>query len=145
MANKLFLNGIRSSRFRNLLTFENHDISALPGVYIFEASDGTQFIYPRGKSSIFYIGQSNSLLKRLQSHRRYMEQARTDRQYPLYEPRYEYAAAFGTNYCIIRTWQGVTPKSLEETVLTRFAKKYGAVPVANGAGTWNKVHIEIGI
>jgi hypothetical protein len=52
----------------------------------------------------------------------------------LIEPRHEYGGAFGGRYCFIRTWQGVRRKALEDVVLARFALRYRAFPVANGAG-----------
>ena len=43
-------------------------VPEVPGVYIIVASDGTKFQYPKGKSSVMYIGMSKNLFKRLNNH-----------------------------------------------------------------------------
>lgn len=132
-----------TSPLQDLWRFDEHDVPEKPGVYIL-VSDGTvHFPYPGGNSPIFYIGQSVSLFGRLKIHRNYSNQAKHDRQEPLYWPRYEYAARFGARYCYI-TRQCIKPKALEDLVLARFAKKYFSFPVANGAGAWKRVSKEMG-
>jgi len=54
-------------------------------------------------------------------------------------PVYEYAAAFNTLYCLVYTWQGLTPKALEEILMAHFAQKHRSFPVANGAGSGDRV------
>ena len=127
--------------FSGILNFWNtkdHDIPRLPGAYIL-LGRGTRFRYPLGRNSVFYIGQSKNLRRRLHTHVEYASLAKSNRQISLYWPRYEYAAKFGTHYCYIRTWQGLNPKALEETLMAYFAKKHRAFPVANGAGSWNRI------
>ena len=126
------------SRKLNFWNLRNHDIPQTPGVYIFLAR-GTRFVYPRRKSSVYYIGQSRNLRQRLRTHLTYAEQARDDRQLTLYYPRYEYAAAYGTHYCYVYTWHGLTPRALEEALLARFAEKHLSFPVANSAGAWKRI------
>ena len=142
-----FLSGLAVSPTADFWRLENRDIPASPGVYLLLAKSNVHFIYPAGKSPIFYIGQAGSLRRRLQDHRRYSGQVRDNRRdsNPLYWPRYEYAGAHGARYCYIRTWQGRTPKALEDIVLARFQKRYHARPVANSAGAWNRIESEFKI
>jgi hypothetical protein len=51
---------------------------------------------------------------------------------------------YGGRYCFVRTWQGMTPKGLEEEVMARFPKKYHCFPIANGAGSWWRIKKVIG-
>ena len=115
------------SRKQDFWNLRNHDIPPTPGAYIFLAH-GTRLRYPRGTNSVYYIGQSKTLRQRLRTHLTYAEQARDDRQGPLYYQRYEYAAAFGTHYCYVHTWSGLTPRALEEHLLARFSEKAPQLP-----------------
>jgi hypothetical protein len=143
MAITKFLGDIDASPLADFWRMDTHEIPASPGAYILASSGEVHFTYPAGNSPIFYIGQSSSLLRRLQEHRRYATQAKEDRRLLLYYPRYEYAAKFGARYCYINTWQGLTPKALEELVLAKFAKRYLSFPVANGAGSWSRIASEL--
>ena len=72
------------------------DLKQIPreaGVYILFARN-TEFIYPCGKSSVFYIGQSQSLRGRLRKHMNKTREAKSDRRRLLYELYYEYGTAF---------------------------------------------------
>lgn len=140
-----FLAGMKTSPVSDFWHLDDHDTPTLPGVYLLVAKPSVHFIYPKGKSPIFYIGQARSLRKRLLAHLKYSRHVREDRRgpsSPLYWPRYEYAGVFGARYCFIRTHQGRTPKELEDIVLARFAKRYHSFPVANGAGAWNRIEKE---
>jgi hypothetical protein len=140
-----FLDGLKVSRMADFWSLEGPDIPASPGVYLLVAKPSVHFIYPAGRSPIFYIGQARSLRQRLLRHRTYSVHVREERRQPsspLYWPRYEYAGAHGARYCYIRTWPGCTPKALEDTVLARFARRYRSFPVANGAGAWNRIERE---
>jgi len=140
-----FLNGLKTSPVSNFWKLKEHHIPSSPGVYLLVAKPSVHFSYPAGRSPIFYIGQAHSLHQRLNRHLVHSKevlQDRRSRSIPLYWPRYEYAGVFGARYCFIRTWQGMTPRSLEDLVLARFAKRYRAFPVANGAGAWNRVDKE---
>ena len=97
------------------------------------------FPYPLGTNSVYYIGQSKNIRSRLLGHLRYALEARDDRQRTVYRPRHEYAAAFGTHYYYVYTWQGLTPKALEEALLARFAEKHHSFPVANSSGAWRRI------
>lgn len=138
-----FLEGLEPSAFADFWRLREHDIPDLPGVYVLAARANVRYRYPAGNSPIFYIGQAKSLRNRLHTHLVYSKQARDDRRAPLYWPRYEFAAIHGGRYCYIRTWQGLSPKSLEDTVLARFAKRFRSFPIANGAGAWTRIHTEM--
>jgi hypothetical protein len=141
MATFKFLEDIDTSPLSDFWRLHQHDIPASPGVYFLIARPGVRFLYPTSMSSIFYIGQASSLRRRLSDHLKYSTHVRENRRvtHSLYWPRYEYAGAHGGRYCFIRTWQGCTPKALEDIVLARFAKRYRAFPVGNGAGAWNRI------
>jgi len=138
-----FLEGLESTKLADFWQLRGHDVPALPGVYVLAAKANVRYRYPAGSSPIFYIGQAKSLKRRLLTHLSYSEQASGERRIPLYWPRYEYAAQHGGRYCYIRTWQGLSPKVLEDIVLARFAKRFRAFPIANGAGAWNRVDSEM--
>ena len=116
----------------------DHDIPAAPGAYILLAR-GTRFRYPSGTNTVYYIGQSRNLGRRLRRHLSRALEARDDRQRTVYIQRHEYAAAFGTHYCYVHTWAGLTPRALEELLLARFAEKHRSFPVANGAGSRRRI------
>jgi predicted GIY-YIG superfamily endonuclease len=119
-----------------------HEIPESPGAYILLAN--TDFLYPNGKSPIYYIGQTKNLRQRLRTHLKHSLGAQKkldEREYYLYYPRYEYAAKFGKSYMYMQTWQGKTPKSLEDDLLAYFAKYYFSFPVANSAGSWKKTYV----
>lgn len=123
----------------DLVNLDRQSIPASRGIYVLLALDKTNFIYPRGNSSVFYIGRSGNLLGRLLTHQRYLRQAQGDRRYELYLPRYEYGARFGAQCCYVRTWQGTTPQALEEKALGLFVSLYASFPVANSQGAWNRI------
>ena len=118
-------------------TLDRHDIPARPGVYVLFGSHS--FVYPSGRSPVFYVGQSDDLRARLRTHMKWSLEASAPVRKPLYFPRYEYAAKFGRWYAYARTWQRLTPRAMEEMVMSRFADRYRAFPIANSAGSWNRV------
>jgi len=112
---------------------KNHTIPDESGVYILIAKDDIKFMYPCGQSPIFYIGQSQNLMRRLNEHLKWSLQAKEDRQRDLYWPRYEYSAAYGGRYC----WFSNKNQKLREMQLfAAFAKEHRSFPIANGAGSW---------
>src|SRR5437868_5882215 len=139
MAMFRFLDDLETSPVANFWRLASHDIPASGGVYFLIAKPGFRFTYPTGSSSIFYIGQANSLRRRLQDHLRFSVHVREDqrRGYPVYWPRYEYAGVFGGRYCYIMARPRKTPRALEIFVLRRFQHRYHAFPVGNGAGAWD--------
>jgi hypothetical protein len=121
-----------------------HSIPPGGGVYVLFGAKAFQ--YPGGRSPVFYIGQSTGLRGRLVAHLRHTTEARQQRQRerPLYWPRYEYAAVFGRWYSYATPPARWTPRKLEEEVMAIFAGRYRSFPVANGAGSWNRVANHIG-
>jgi hypothetical protein len=134
----------RVSRIDNFWKIKKHDVPSTPGVYILIAKRGMMFRYPRGKSPVYYIGQTNSLKRRLCGHWRWHDEVRQGKRsvFQLYEARHEYGGKFGGRYCYIKTWPGMSPKGLEEIVLARFAKQFRTFPVANSAAAWNRIERE---
>jgi hypothetical protein len=120
-----------------------HDTPNSPGVYLLVAKE--DFMYPKGKSRVFYIGQSTSLKNRLSEHLKRTQEVREDKRdlaNPIYWPRYEYGNVFGKYYCYVKAPGKQSPKDLEDIVLARFALTYFSFPVANGAGAWNRIKAE---
>jgi len=146
MARFDFLKNIKGkvSKTKDFWKVEEHDIPATPGVYVLIAKNGVRFTYPKGKSPIYYIGQTNSLKRRLCGYLRWHTEAHNEKRsvFPLYEARHEYGGKFGGRYCYIKTWSGQSPKGLEDIVLARFAKRYRTFPVANSAAAWNRIKKE---
>jgi hypothetical protein len=142
MALLKFLEDLESTPFQDFWSLSEHEVPDRPGVYILAARPGMHYTYPVDKSPIFYIGQAGSLRARLRAHLKHATEAKCSRRFPLYWPRYEFAAAHGGRYCYIRTKQGQRPKVLEDIVLARFAKRYLSFPIANGAGAWRRVNKE---
>lgn len=130
---------IAPAPIRDYWEMKEENIPPSPGVYILLSKPTISFQYPRGRSPIYYIGQASDLRKRLRDHLRYSRDAKNDRRNNLYWPRYEYAAAFGGRYTFIRTWKGMTPKNLEDSILAQFAEQHRSFPVANSAGSWTKI------
>lgn len=119
-----------------LKELKEKDIPSSSGAYIIYADD-KKFSYPKGESSVFYIGMSQNLRQRITTHKKRTREV-NDQQMDW--PRYEYAATCNARIIWIKTWQGMTPKSLEDHLLAHFAKKYKSFPVANGVGAWNKIN-----
>jgi len=108
------------------------------GVYVLLTAGGIKFLYPRGRSAVFYIGQASGLRKRLIQHLKYTRDARGSRPLDRYWPRYEYAAAFGARFAIVPCSRGRSPRSLEGLIIRPFAAKFRAQPVANAQGSWGR-------
>ncbi len=133
-----FLNGLKFSHLEDFWQLKDHDIPPTPGVYLLVAKPSVYFLYPKGKSAVYYIGCGDSLRRRLLQHLNNHRKVQEDKRgiYSRYEPRHEYGAVYGGRYCFLQTRQGLSSKSLEHKVLTRFAERYHAFPVANGTGAW---------
>ena len=116
--------------------FNNVDLSAIeerPGAYII-VSQSQYFPYPDGESKIIYIGESNNLKQRLSRHYKNYTEVCEFRLPPQYYPsRYNYMRAFGAKvYCFYAAGTQRS-KNLESVLIEAFAKRYGAIPVGNGA------------
>jgi len=113
------------------------DLTGIPdtsGAYVLGTSDGTDLIYPWGRSPIFYIGKSFSIRKRLLEHRRHTNSAIDDHDIAGVWPRYQYGASFGTCCAWYENSANRTANELEAQLINEFYDIYGSTPVANG--TW---------
>jgi excinuclease UvrABC nuclease subunit len=114
---------------RNQSKYLNQDelekINDEPAVYLL-FSKRQKFRYPRGYSTLYYIGKTIDLKRRLRDHLTNIEKAKkTHQQHRIYE----YASAFG---CRV-TWQ-YEPRDLEraeKNLIRRFARYHRVAPVAN--------------
>jgi hypothetical protein len=126
----------------DLLSTEDHDLfeGNLDGAYVLASCAEEGFIYPLGKSRVFYIGMTESRSKtpRIWTHKTLTKRAVEDlrlngRFNEEWYSRYTFAAAFG---CNVR-WYSVRgkqkPGDLESDLLGSFYKAYGSIPIANGA------------
>ena len=114
------------------------EVPEIPGVYIIVAADGTKFQYPKGKSSVMYIGMSKNLYKRLSNHATNTrkiaaeldEYRRMDCQC---NPRYHYFREFGAKVYVFTRRGPQDSKCQESIYIGKFYEKYLALPVSNGA------------
>lgn len=117
--------------FRTDVCFD--DVPEKPGIYIMIAKE-SGFIYPYGKSAVFYIGTSKDLKKRLKTHLRLYNRAKNDYEnHNWHYSRYNYAIAFGADIYFMRITGRENEKDLESKAIEGFYDKYGALPVGNGA------------
>ncbi|MBE6175504.1 MAG: hypothetical protein E7146_00685 [Rikenellaceae bacterium] len=116
--------------------FDKVDLSAIeerPGAYII-VSQGQHFPYPDGESKIMYIGKSDNLKKRLSRHyKNYTDVCEFNHPPQHYPSRYNYMRAFGAKVYCFYTAGAQASKNLESFLIEAFAKRYGAIPVGNGA------------
>lgn len=91
---------IKISKFVKITSLEKDQVPEKPGVYVMQ-SDNTHYVYPcsesSGTSRIYYIGQATNLRKRLNNHKKFCLEAKTNPKYDYYWPYYEYAAYHGCN------------------------------------------------
>lgn len=116
--------------------FDKVDLSAIeerPGAYII-VSQGQYFPYPDGESKIMYIGESDNLKQRLSRHyKNYTNVCEFYQPPQYYTSKYNYMRAFGAKVYCFYTSGTQTSKNLESILMAAFAKRYGAIPVGNGA------------
>jgi hypothetical protein len=103
------------------------------GAYILGSTDNIDFIYPWGRSPIFYIGKAHNLRKRLRRHRRNILKVVEDHEETHWWPRYQFGASFGTTLAWFSTSGRQTPEGLEADLINQFYWVYGSIPVANGS------------
>lgn len=121
------------------------DTRGCAGVYVIEATDGFKFPYPKGKSKVIYIGESDDLMVRLKKHRKNLNELWDDIDYGIYdddEPwpcdRYQYMRYHGAKVYYYKCLRTQEAKNLESKVLWAFYTKYRALPVGNGAKSYLK-------
>lgn len=112
------------------------ELKKIRGAYIM-LSDEQEFVYPNGNSKICYIGKSENLYSRLNSHRKntlgvkeYLE--KDLKNYFSYD-RYCYMYKFGANVYVIEK-EDEFPENLEYYLLDAFYCSYYAFPVGNNQG-----------
>ncbi|MCB9312499.1 MAG: hypothetical protein H6568_07005 [Lewinellaceae bacterium] len=112
------------------------DVPTVSGAYIFYAKS-QYFVYPRGKSKVFYIGQSVNLYNRLRGHAdaviRMSDMDDNQLTADWHWSRYQYALAFPCKIIWYKNKGGETPSSLEWKLIDYFYRKHFSMPVANGA------------
>ena len=113
------------------------DYAATAGCYVLGSKDGTDFVYPWGRSPVFYIGTSSKLRQRLKAHRKWIRRARDEHQSRHFLSLHQYGASFGTDVAIYRRVKNESIAKFESLLITDFYNIYGAIPVANGA--WPKL------
>ena len=108
-----------------------------PGIYVLSAGNGTLYTYPRGDSSIFYIGCTRSLSSRLAKHKRRVRRLLKGKvQTDL--PRYVYAAHHHGRvaaFLLSKEDPRESLQDLESKIICLFAIRYGSRPVANAAAS----------
>ena len=145
---KDFRNGTPAEGGYNLLDLDLlKTVPDGPGVYIIEAADKFRFPYPKGNSSILYIGMSDkSLRSRLNRHRlNLMELYNTNGLHGMADneewvcQRYQYMYYHGGAKVYYYSRKGKQEaKNLEAEILWHFYAKYLALPVGNGAKSYKK-------
>lgn len=115
------------------------DVPNEPGIYIMVAKKG-DFVYPKKKTPVFYIGTSKQLKNRLKRHLGRYKEAKDDfKKHKSWNySRYNYAVAFGADIYYMRITGRETSKALESKAMEGFYDKYGALPVGNGAFSFRK-------
>ena len=113
-------------------------VPEIPGVYIIVAADGTKFQYPKGKSSVMYIGMSKTLNKRLSNHYKNTRKIAAEieeyrRMGNQCNPRYHYFRVFGAKVYVFTRRGPQDSKCQESIYIGKFYEKYLALPVSNGA------------
>jgi hypothetical protein len=112
-------------------------IPVMRGAYVLASTDGTEFIYPWGRSSVFYIGKASCLLRRLRQHRTFTLKAREEpRADDPWWPRYQYGAAFGTAAAWFTVRGRQSEADLEADMFAYFYDEFGSIPVANQQWPW---------
>lgn len=115
---------------------KEENLKTKKGVYII-FSNGQHFVYPNGFSRINYIGQSDNLYERLNTHKKSMEVAESYIKnennemdsYFLYD-KYCYMNNYGANVYILEKDKEI-PSNLEYYLLDAFYCYYFALPVGN--------------
>lgn len=128
----------------NLTTEDINNVTTGAGVYIIVAEDKTKFVYPKGTSSVIYIGKAENLQRRLKEHLKNLNNLKENEEEDLRNhiehcPRYQYISYHGahvyTFHCLKKTQDA---KELESLVIWKFYEKYRALPVGNGARSFGK-------
>lgn len=118
-----------------IANLEDDDLSEISakGGYII-ASPQTTFVYPKGNSRVIYIGEANSIRRRLKEHQTNLRNAKNDLQDECWGyDRYNYMKYHGAKVYYYLCQGKQVSKNLESDILGMFYDKFGAMPVGNGA------------
>ena len=116
------------------------------GVYVISSTDGTKYTYPNGeKSPIIYIGMSDDLLRRLKDEHFTKGLKRLinnpdwgiDKNCQL-ASKYQYMYYNGSHVDVFKCRGNQDSKNMESMFLNQFYQKYRALPVGNGACSYEK-------
>ena len=115
------------------------------GIYIISSTDGTKYTYPNGKQSpILYIGKSDDLLRRLKDehYTKGLKRLLDDPDFGIEDniqiaPRYQYMYYNGAHVDVFKCRGYQDSKNLESLFLNQFYQKYRALPVGNGARSFD--------
>ena len=135
----------------DLLDFQNkdfvcpikrHDV----GVYVITATDGTKYNYPNGKKSpVIYIGMSDDLLRRLKDehYTKGLKRLLDDPDFGLDDniqiaSRYQYMFYNGSHVDVFECRGHQDAKNLESLFLNQFYQAFRAIPVGNGARSFER-------
>ena len=118
------------------------ELSDTPGVYIIVAEDKTKFVYPKGKSSVIYIGKADKLHQRLCQHLRELRELEAKENewlsnFQQCNPRYQYIKQFGGKVYTFHCLGKQDAKNLEADIIRKFYERYRAIPVGNGARSFS--------
>ncbi len=135
----------------DLLDFGNKDFKCPikrgdTGIYIISATDKTKYIYPNGnRSPIIYIGKSDNLLRRLKDehYTKGLKRLIDNPDFGIEEnwqilPRYQYMYYNGSHVDVFKCKGKQDSKNLESLFLNQFYHKYRALPVGNGARSYDE-------
>lgn len=117
----------------NLVDDDLSEIPVKDGVYII-ASPQTKFVYPKGMSKVIYIGKANKIRRRLKEHQVNLRNAVNDLQDEWWRfDRYNYMKYHGAKVYYYLCQGKQASKNLESDILGMFYDRFGAMPVGNGA------------
>jgi hypothetical protein len=128
---------LEPSKIIDLECTSQWSIPETAGNYIL-LSEGQEYIYPKGITRVYYVGESKNLRTRLfREHRKTFMEVRDNPKHDYYfNAEYEYAAIHGCNVCWIECIDKKDAEELEIELLEDFTIHYGAMPVANKQ--WSK-------
>lgn len=128
----------------NLTKEEINEVTTGPGVYIIVSTDNTKFVYPKGTSTVIYIGEAKNLRRRLSEHLKNLNNVQDEFVYMKghwHQPcsRYQYMKYYGAYVYTFRCLKSTQDaKDLESKILWKFYERYRSLPVGNGARSFKK-------
>lgn len=117
------------------------DTKGIGGVYVI-LSDNQNFIYPNGESKVIYIGQSDSLYDRINTHKKWHNRIKIlgnkDIRGDWIKYKYLYMRKFGAKLYYIPASKNEDCRDLESNIMENFYDKYFSLPVGNAAFSYGK-------